>query len=129
MRWLFLIVALLGASVAIAATPCDTRAPTAMADLGEVRLAYQSIGRESDPALLLVMGLGGQLIDWPDEVLGSLCQAGWRVIRFDNRDVGLSRLKGGNLTPASPTRPSATAWACRSRRRITCATWRSMACS
>lgn len=94
MRWLLLVVALLGASVAIAATPCDTRAPTAMADLGEVRLAYQSIGRESDPALLLVMGLGGQLIDWPDEVLGSLCQAGWRVIRFDNRDVGLSRLKG-----------------------------------
>ena len=94
MRWLLLFVALLGASATIAASPCDTRAPTAMADLAEVRLTYQSIGRDSDPALLLVMGLGGQLIDWPDEVLGSLCQAGWRVIRFDNRDVGLSRLKG-----------------------------------
>ena len=62
-----------------------------MAQVGEVRLAYQSIGRTSDPALLLVMGLGGQLIHWPDEVVARLCQQGFRVIRFDNRDVGLSQ--------------------------------------
>lgn len=55
-----------------------------------MRLAYQSIGRAADPALLLVMGLGGQLIHWPDEVVESLCQQGFRVVRFDNRDVGLS---------------------------------------
>lgn len=55
-----------------------------------MRLAYQSIGRDTDPALLLVMGLGGQLIHWPDEVVERLCQQGFRVIRFDNRDVGLS---------------------------------------
>jgi pimeloyl-ACP methyl ester carboxylesterase len=55
-----------------------------------VSLAYQSIGRASDPALLLVMGLGGQLIHWPDEVVVALCQQGFRVIRYDNRDVGLS---------------------------------------
>ena len=54
------------------------------------RLAYQSIGRDSDPALLLVMGLGGQLIHWPDEVVSALCEQGFRVIRYDNRDVGLS---------------------------------------
>ncbi len=60
------------------------------ADLKEVRIAYQSIGSESDPALLLVMGLGGQLIHWPDEVVVALCQQGYRVIRYDNRDVGLS---------------------------------------
>lgn len=42
-----------------------------------------------DP-LLLVMGLGGQLIDWPDEFVGGLVDAGFRVIRFDNRDIGLS---------------------------------------
>lgn len=58
--------------------------------LGDVRLAYQSVGRESDPALLMVMGLGGQLIHWPDEVVARLCEQGFRVIRFDNRDVGLS---------------------------------------
>lgn len=40
--------------------------------------------------LLLVMGLGGQLIDWPDEFVDGLVAAGFRVIRFDNRDIGLS---------------------------------------
>ncbi len=40
--------------------------------------------------LLLVMGLGGQLIDWPAEFVDGLVAAGFRVIRFDNRDIGLS---------------------------------------
>ncbi|MCY1402030.1 Aclacinomycin methylesterase RdmC [compost metagenome] len=75
---------------AFAADPCDTRVPTETVALGDVRLAYQSIGHERDPALLLIMGLGGQLIHWPDEVVRALCQQGLRVIRYDNRDVGLS---------------------------------------
>ena len=57
MRWLLLFVALLGASATIAASPCDTRAPTAMADLAEVRLTYQSIGRDSDPEATAGMSL------------------------------------------------------------------------
>jgi pimeloyl-ACP methyl ester carboxylesterase len=73
-----------------AASRCDVNVPTHVAELSQVRIAYQSIGRESDPALLLVMGLGGQLIHWPDEVVVALCQQGFRVIRYDNRDVGLS---------------------------------------
>lgn len=73
-----------------AAARCDARVPTETVELGDVRLAYQSIGRDSDPALLLVMGLGGQLIHWPDEVVSALCEQGFRVIRYDNRDVGLS---------------------------------------
>lgn len=44
----------------------------------------------SGEPLLLVMGLGGQLIDWPDEFVDGLAAAGFRVIRFDNRDIGLS---------------------------------------
>jgi pimeloyl-ACP methyl ester carboxylesterase len=44
---------------------------------------------EGEP-LLLVMGLGGQMIDWPDEFVDGLVGSGFRVIRFDNRDVGLS---------------------------------------
>lgn len=44
----------------------------------------------SGEPLLLVMGLGGQLIDWPDELVEGLVAAGFRVIRFDNRDIGLS---------------------------------------
>ena len=69
-----------------AANRCDISEPTRYADVGDVRLAYQSVGSERDPALLLVMGLGGQLIHWPDEVVERLCQQGFRVVRFDNRD-------------------------------------------
>ncbi|MEX6500990.1 alpha/beta fold hydrolase [Pseudomonas zhanjiangensis] len=90
MRTLIFLLALLGATSALAAERCDARVATRTVAVGEVRLAYQSIGRASDPALLLVMGLGGQLIHWPDEVVVRLCGQGFRVIRFDNRDVGLS---------------------------------------
>ena len=90
MRGLIFFIALLCGMSAFAAPRCDVQVPTVTADLGEVRLAYQSIGRARDPALLLVMGLGGQLIHWPDEVVVRLCQQGFRVVRFDNRDAGLS---------------------------------------
>jgi len=90
----FAIAALLAAVFFVpassAASRCDVNVPTERVDLAQVSLAYQSIGRASDPALLLVMGLGGQLIHWPDEVVVALCQQGFRVIRYDNRDVGLS---------------------------------------
>lgn len=85
-----LLAALLFVTPSMAAARCDVNVPTEHVDLPQVSLAYQSIGRASDPALLLVMGLGGQLIHWPDEVVVALCQQGFRVIRYDNRDVGLS---------------------------------------
>lgn len=44
----------------------------------------------SKPAVLLIMGLGMQLIAWPPEMVRGLEEAGYRVVRFDNRDVGLS---------------------------------------
>ena len=44
---------------------------------------------EGEP-LLLVMGLSGQLIDWPDDFVDLLVAEGFQVIRFDNRDAGLS---------------------------------------
>jgi pimeloyl-ACP methyl ester carboxylesterase len=90
MRVVFFLVALFCGFTVQAADRCNTSVPTEMVDVGDVRLAYQSIGRERDPVLLLVMGLGGQLIHWPDEVVKPLCEQGFRVIRFDNRDVGLS---------------------------------------
>lgn len=94
MRRLILLAALVCGLPVFAAQRCDIQVPTHMVAVGEVRLAYQSIGRASDPALLLVMGLGGQLIHWPDDVVARLCQQGFRVIRFDNRDVGLSTWAG-----------------------------------
>ncbi len=99
MRALLYLAALVCGLPSFAASRCDVNVPTQMADVGEVSLAYQSIGRDSDPALLLVMGLGGQLIHWPDEVVAALCQQGFRVIRYDNRDVGLSTWAHG--APAS----------------------------
>ncbi|CAD5109160.1 alpha/beta fold hydrolase [Zestomonas carbonaria] len=90
MRVFVFLAAMLCGLSSFAAGRCDVAAPIETADLGDVRLAYQSVGRARDPALLLVMGLGGQLIHWPDEVVERLCRQGFRVIRFDNRDVGLS---------------------------------------
>lgn len=82
----------------LAAGRCDAQVPVQRAELGGLSLVYQSVGEPGDPALLLVMGLGGQLIHWPDDVVQALCRQGFRVIRYDNRDVGLSRW---NQPPAS----------------------------
>ena len=60
------------------------------AKVGEVELVYETIGDPSDPALLLVMGLGMQLIHWDREFCEGLAERGFHVIRFDNRDAGLS---------------------------------------
>lgn len=55
-----------------------------------VDIEYEVHGDPSKPALLLIMGLGVQLIHWDDEFVDELVQRGFYVIRFDNRDVGLS---------------------------------------
>ena len=60
------------------------------ANVGEVEIVYETIGDPSDPALLLVMGLGTQLIHWDLELCQRFAERGFRVIRFDNRDAGLS---------------------------------------
>ena len=60
----------------------------ATADLGNVSIEYEITG-EGEP-LLLVMGLSCQLIHWPDEFVESIASRGFQVIRFDNRDIGLS---------------------------------------
>ena len=46
---------------------------------------------QNAPALLLIMGMGSQLIAWPDAFCHDLAHRGWRVIRYDNRDSGLSQ--------------------------------------
>ncbi|MEP4148630.1 MAG: alpha/beta hydrolase [Halioglobus sp.] len=55
-----------------------------------VRLAYESFGNPNHPAIVLVMGLGTQLLGWPVPMCQALADQGFHVIRFDNRDVGLS---------------------------------------
>jgi pimeloyl-ACP methyl ester carboxylesterase len=60
------------------------------AHVNGVDLEYVTQGDPSDPALLLVMGLGGQLIAWPQAFVDGLAARGFFVIRYDNRDCGLS---------------------------------------
>ncbi len=55
-----------------------------------VDLYYEDLGDPADPPVLLIMGLGAQLILWRDGFCRKLVERGLRVIRFDNRDVGLS---------------------------------------
>lgn len=55
-----------------------------------ISLHYESLGNENDPPILLIMGLAVQMILWPDAFCQLLVDKGFRVIRFDNRDVGLS---------------------------------------
>jgi pimeloyl-ACP methyl ester carboxylesterase len=55
-----------------------------------IEIVYDTFGAPSDPAMLLIMGLGEQLIAWDEELCRQLAGKGYWVIRFDNRDVGLS---------------------------------------
>lgn len=61
-------------------------------------LEYEASGDPSDPPLVLVMGLGAQLITWPDEFCALLAGRGFYVVRYDNRDCGLSTALDG-ITP------------------------------
>ncbi|MEX5716793.1 alpha/beta fold hydrolase [Geodermatophilus maliterrae] len=60
------------------------------ARVGDVEIAYETFGSAEDPPLLLVMGLATQMIGWPEELCRMLADHGLHVIRFDNRDIGLS---------------------------------------
>ncbi|RBP48867.1 alpha/beta fold hydrolase [Arenicella xantha] len=64
--------------------------PTYTAHANGISLAYQDFGEPREGTVLLVMGLGAQLVAWNDELVFSLVDAGYRVIRFDNRDTGWS---------------------------------------
>jgi pimeloyl-ACP methyl ester carboxylesterase len=55
-----------------------------------IELAYETFGDPDDPALLLIMGLSTQLLHWREDFCRMLAERGFHVIRFDNRDIGLS---------------------------------------
>ncbi|MEC8921193.1 MAG: alpha/beta hydrolase [Actinomycetota bacterium] len=62
----------------------------ARATVGQIELEYDTVGSSADPTILLVMGLGAQLIHWHENFCGMLADGGFHVVRFDNRDAGLS---------------------------------------
>jgi pimeloyl-ACP methyl ester carboxylesterase len=59
-------------------------------DVNGITLEYETSGDEKNPVLLLIMGLGNQLTAWPELFCRMLEESGFFVIRFDNRDIGLS---------------------------------------
>ena len=61
-----------------------------------IELAYEEFGDRADPTVLLIMGLGVQMLGWNQEFCELLAGRGFRVVRFDNRDVGRStKIEGG----------------------------------
>jgi pimeloyl-ACP methyl ester carboxylesterase len=69
---------------------------------GGITLCYDAFGDPADPALLLVMGLGTQMVAWHEDFCGRLADEGFHVIRFDNRDIGRSTHIDGAPTPTLP---------------------------
>jgi pimeloyl-ACP methyl ester carboxylesterase len=67
---------------------------------GEVELEYAERGDPAAPALVLIRGLGTQLIDWSPALLDAFVAAGFRTIVFDNRDAGLSSKVSAGYTLA-----------------------------
>ena len=55
-----------------------------------ITIEYETAGDPADPTLFMIMGLGAQLIAWDEELVEAFVARGFSVLRFDNRDVGLS---------------------------------------
>jgi pimeloyl-ACP methyl ester carboxylesterase len=71
-------------------------------DVGRgITLCYETFGEESAPPMLLIMGLGTQMIGWPDEFCRQLAERGFWVVRFDNRDSGRSTHVAGRPPSAA----------------------------
>jgi pimeloyl-ACP methyl ester carboxylesterase len=67
-----------------------THHPERLVTVGELQLCHDAFGEPEHPPMLLVMGLGFQLVHWPEDLCRQLAAEGFRVIRFDNRDAGRS---------------------------------------
>jgi len=77
--------------------------------VGDIDLAYNTLGEATDPPVVLISGLGAQLIAWDDAFCQQLVDRGLFVIRFDNRDSGLSSHLANRSTPDPSTQPAGAA--------------------
>jgi pimeloyl-ACP methyl ester carboxylesterase len=75
--------------------------PEEIVRIGDVELAYETFGDASRPALLLVMGLGTQMLGWRAGFCSALADRGFCVIRYDNRDVGRSTKFSSHRPPTA----------------------------
>lgn len=58
--------------------------------VNSIEINYDTFGKKEDPAIILIQGIGTQMIVWPEEFCKAFASQGYFVVRFDNRDVGLS---------------------------------------
>src|SRR4051794_38145028 len=73
----------------------------AIAPVGELEICYETFGDPGDPPMLLIMGLGTQMVAWPEDFCTALAQRGFYVIRHDNRDIGRSTHLDGAKRPTT----------------------------
>ncbi|MBI1400196.1 alpha/beta hydrolase [Hyphomonas sp.] len=73
----------------------------ARAKTNGIELEYDTMGSPNDPAVLLIMGFALQMTRWPEALKRGIADAGFRVIWFDNRDVGLSTEIAGFTPPSA----------------------------
>jgi len=66
---------------------------------GDIELCYETFGDPDDRAVLLIMGLGTQMLAWDEQFCAELAGRGFHVIRYDNRDVGRSTILEGYPAP------------------------------
>jgi pimeloyl-ACP methyl ester carboxylesterase len=66
---------------------------------GDIEICFETFGDPADPALLLVMGLGTQMLGWHEDFCNDLAGRGLHVIRYDNRDIGRSTILTGAPVP------------------------------
>lgn len=80
--------------------------PEQLCDVGRgITLCYETFGEESAPPMLLIQGLGMQMVGWPDDFCRRLADRGFHVVRFDNRDAGRStHIEGRPPTPGQLVR-------------------------
>jgi len=67
----------------------------------DITIEVEDYGNKDDPVILLIMGLAAQLTFWPEDFVQSLVDGGYRVVKFDNRDIGLSH-KYDNVKAPNP---------------------------
>ncbi|MEO0608620.1 MAG: alpha/beta hydrolase [Pseudomonadota bacterium] len=65
----------------------------------DIKITYESFGDPAAPTVLMIMGLGGQLTMWTEQLIEDLVAGGYHVITFDNRDIGLSHHHTGEKSP------------------------------
>lgn len=84
-------------SEAVSTPEPDLRERSELARVGELEIAFEEFGDPDEETVLLIMGLGMQMLGWDERFCEAIAAHSYHVVRFDNRDVGLSSKVGGKV--------------------------------